>query len=136
MAQFQTLMQAPVKHRPSKASWFKAQVLPGLDFLINLCIEHCEAPKKWFVYSQCHQYPYNSFLNSYFKAVQFTQFLNKSTPRTPHLIRFFDVMRGTRTAAPTKLLPVMKMPLYLGTGCMEQQLYGVSDRLWTEPNTS
>jgi hypothetical protein len=28
-----------------------------------------------------------------------------------HLIKFLDVMRGTRTAAPTKLLPVMKMPL-------------------------
>lgn len=29
----------------------------------------------------------------------------------PHLIKFLEVMRGTRTAAPTRLLPVMKMPL-------------------------
>lgn len=29
----------------------------------------------------------------------------------PYLMRFLEVMRGTRTAAPTKLLPVMKMPL-------------------------
>jgi hypothetical protein len=28
-----------------------------------------------------------------------------------YLIRFFDVMRGTRIAAPTRLLPVTKMPL-------------------------
>jgi hypothetical protein len=27
------------------------------------------------------------------------------------LMRFLDVIRGVRTAAPTKLLPVMKMPL-------------------------
>jgi len=33
-------------------------------------------------------------------------------PPTPaHLIKFLDVMRGTRMAAPTRLLPVMKMPL-------------------------
>ncbi len=29
----------------------------------------------------------------------------------PHLIKFLLVMRGTLTAAPTRLLPVMKMPL-------------------------
>ena len=28
-----------------------------------------------------------------------------------HLMRFLEVIRGVRTAAPTKLLPVMKMPL-------------------------
>ena len=28
-----------------------------------------------------------------------------------HLMRFFDVILGVRTAAPTKLLPVMKIPL-------------------------
>ena len=28
-----------------------------------------------------------------------------------YLIRFFDVMRGTRMAAPSRLLPVMNMPL-------------------------
>ncbi len=30
-----------------------------------------------------------------------------------HLIKFFEVMRGTRMAAPSKLLPVMKMPLHI-----------------------
>jgi hypothetical protein len=30
---------------------------------------------------------------------------------TPHLMRFLEVMRGTRMAAPSRLLPVMKMPL-------------------------
>jgi hypothetical protein len=29
-----------------------------------------------------------------------------------HLIRFLEVMRGTRMAPPTKLLPVTKMPLH------------------------
>ena len=28
-----------------------------------------------------------------------------------HLMRFFEVIRGARIAAPTKLLPVMKIPL-------------------------
>lgn len=28
-----------------------------------------------------------------------------------HLIRFFDVMRGSRSAAPIRLLPVMNIPL-------------------------
>jgi hypothetical protein len=31
-----------------------------------------------------------------------------------HLIRFFDVIRGTLMAPPNRLLPVMKMPLRLG----------------------
>jgi len=30
----------------------------------------------------------------------------------PHLIRFLDVIRGTLTAAPTRLLPVTNMPLW------------------------
>ena len=29
-----------------------------------------------------------------------------------HLIRFLATMRGTRTAAPIILLPIMRMPLY------------------------
>jgi len=29
----------------------------------------------------------------------------------PNLIRFLDVMRGVRTAAPSREEPVMKMPL-------------------------
>jgi hypothetical protein len=29
-----------------------------------------------------------------------------------YLIRFLDVIRGTLIAAPTKLLPVMKIPLH------------------------
>lgn len=28
-----------------------------------------------------------------------------------YLMRFFDVMRGTRMAAPSRLLPVINMPL-------------------------
>lgn len=31
----------------------------------------------------------------------------------PHLIRFLEVMRGSRMAAPTRLEPVMKMPLHV-----------------------
>lgn len=40
-----------------------------------------------------------------------------ATPQaSAHLMRFFDVMRGTRMAAPSRLLPVMKMPLHSGSG--------------------
>lgn len=35
-----------------------------------------------------------------------------ASPIPAHLIKFLEVMRGTRMAAPTRLLPVMKMPLH------------------------
>ena len=37
-----------------------------------------------------------------------------STPHPTHLIKFLEVILGSRIAPPTKLLPVIKMPLHEG----------------------
>lgn len=44
----------------------------------------------------------------------------KGCKKVSDLMRFLLVMRGTRMAAPSKLLPVMKIPLY-NEGCPQSQ---------------
>lgn len=43
-----------------------------------------------------------------------TQLYYSERASTSHLIRFFDVILGTLMAPPSRLLPVMKMPLWIG----------------------
>ena len=44
----------------------------------------------------------------------------KGCKKVSDLMRFLLVMRGTRMAAPSKLLPVIKIPLY-SEGCPQSQ---------------